>query len=101
VDDSDCVDGIKLPPQEFEVIKSLAADSRMFLVKQAERSTLCMMDLNGFDDALAVFSGTLDGVMLLDDMRAELGSDDPNVWLKPYLQRLRDNKIKSHMQSKK
>ncbi len=88
----DYVEGFKLTTTEFETIKSLAAESRMFLVKQGDRSTLCMLDLNGFDDELAVVSGSLDGVMLLDDVRAACGSDDPDVWLPLYLQKLRERK---------
>lgn len=91
-DYADYVDGFKLTPTEFETIKSLAAESRMFLVKQGDRSSLCMLDLNGFDDELAVVSGTLDGVILLDEVRDTLDSNDPDVWLQPYLKELRHRK---------
>ena len=93
-DYADYVDGFKLSPTEFETIKSLAAESRMFLVKQGDRSSLCVLDLKGFNDELAVVSGTLDSVMLLDEVRATLG-DNPDVWLQPFLKQLRARKASS------
>lgn len=93
-DYADYVDGFKLSPTEFETIKSLAAESRMFLVKQGDRSSLCVLDLKGFNDELAVVSGTLDSVMLLDEVRATLG-DNPDVWLQPFLTQLRARKVSS------
>jgi hypothetical protein len=40
-DYDDYVTGFKLTEAEFDAIKNLAPDSRTFLVKQGERSTVC------------------------------------------------------------
>ena len=59
----------------------MAEDSRMFLVKQGHRSTVCRLDLGGgFDDELAILSGSTDNLELLEQARNEAG-DDPKDWL--------------------
>jgi len=52
----------------------------MFLIKQGHQSMIGHLDLAGFDDELAILSGSIDNVELLDAITAEVG-DDPNVWL--------------------
>lgn len=74
------VEGFGLTDREFEVVKSLGSDSRMFLVKQGQNgSALVQLNLAGFDDYLAIMSGSTDNVALLDAIRSEVG-DDPNIW---------------------
>ena len=73
------IDGFKLSKQEFELIKNLADDSRMFLVKQGQKSAVCKLDLGAFDDDLAILSGSTDNVALMDAIIDEVG-DDPRVW---------------------
>jgi type IV secretion system protein VirB4 len=92
-DYTDYVEGFKLSPTEFETIKGFDLDSRMFLVKVGQRSTICRLDLGGMRDELEVISGTLDNVMLLDELRQRLGSDDPKVWMKPYLDAINERRL--------
>ena len=49
--------GFGLSAQEFEFIRSLPAHSRCFLVRQANRSVVVRLDLNGMPDMLTVLSG--------------------------------------------
>jgi type IV secretion system protein VirB4 len=91
-DIADYVDGFKLSPAEFDAIKNLDVDSRMFLVKQGDRSAVCGLNLYGFDEELAVLTGTPESVAILDQLRAELQTDDPNVWMQPFQERLRQSK---------
>jgi type IV secretion system protein VirB4 len=65
--------------QEFEFIRSLPAHSRCFLVRQANRSVVVRLDLNGMPDMLTVLSGRESSVRRLDEIRAAVG-DDPSVW---------------------
>ncbi|MGL4575141.1 MAG: VirB4 family type IV secretion/conjugal transfer ATPase, partial [Burkholderiaceae bacterium] len=88
----DYVDGFKLTETEFDTIKNLAADSRMFLVKQGERSTVCALNLYGFADELELLTGTPESVDLCEAVRRELGSDDPDIWIQPFLARLKEQK---------
>lgn len=84
-DHGDYVDGFKLTEQEFNVIKNLGEDSRLFLIKQGHRSVIARFDLKNMPDVLNIISGSLDNVELLDQIREEMG-DDPAVW-EPELQR--------------
>ena len=67
---SDYVDGFKVSPEEFDLIKNLPEAGRTLLVKQGARSVLVKLDLEGFRDELVVLSGSIDNVELLDRIRA-------------------------------
>ena len=71
--------GFGLSGQEFEFIRSLPAHSRSFLVRQANRSVVVRLDLNGMPDLLTVLSGRETTVRRLDEIRAAVG-DEPSVW---------------------
>ena len=79
-DYEDYVGGFKLSEAEFNIVRSLGENSRLFLVKQGHRSAIGRLDLAGLGDVLDVLSGTTDNVELLDRIRSRLG-DDPAVWL--------------------
>jgi type IV secretion system protein VirB4 len=83
-DHDDYVDGFKVTEQEFNIIRNLGEDSRLFLLKQGHRSAILRYDLSGMPDMLNILSGSLDNVELLDAIRAEVG-DAPVVW-EPILQ---------------
>lgn len=74
------VEGFKLSPAEFQIVKTMGEESRSFLVKQGHHSMLGRLDLSGFDDELAILSGSSDNVGLLDEIIEEVG-DDPQLWL--------------------
>jgi type IV secretion system protein VirB4 len=86
-DYDDYVRGFKLTEAEFNIVRNLGENSRLFLVKQGHRSAIGRLDLGGLSDVLDVLSGTTDNVELLDAIRAEVG-DAPEVWLPLFHQRL-------------
>ena len=88
-DYADYVDGFKLTEAEFDTIRNLAPDSRCFLVKQGERSTVCALNLYGFADELEILTGTPESVELCEHVRNELRTDDPDVWVSVFLERLK------------
>jgi type IV secretion system protein VirB4 len=79
-DYDDYVHGFKLTEAEFNIVRNLGENSRMFLVKQGHRSAIGRLDLGGLGDVLDVLSGTTDNVELLDTIRAQVG-DAPEDWL--------------------
>jgi type IV secretion system protein VirB4 len=80
-DRSDYVDGFKLTEREFELIaRELSVESRRFVVKQGHNSVVAELNLNGFDDELAVLSGRTANVELADAIRGEVG-DRREDWL--------------------
>jgi type IV secretion system protein VirB4 len=98
-DYDDYVNGFKVTPQEFHIIKNLPEEGRMFLVKQGQRSALVKLDLGGMRDELVVLSGSIDNVQLLDDIRAEVG-DEPEAWLPILLRRVAERRAKSKTTAK-
>jgi type IV secretion system protein VirB4 len=85
----DYIDGFKLTESEFEAIANNTPESRIFLVKQEHDSSLCRLNLGHLADALAVLSGNTATVLLLDQIREEVG-DDPTVWLPIFHERRKD-----------
>ncbi len=86
-DHDDYVDGFKLTEAEFNIVRSMGENSRLFLVKQGHRSAIGRLDLAGLGDVLDVLSGTTDNVELLDGIRAAVG-DDPAAWLPVFHEQL-------------
>lgn len=90
-DYDDYVGGFKVTPQEFHVIRNLPEEGRLFLVKQGQRSAVVRFDLSALPDELVVLSGSTDNVLLLDEIRAEVG-DDPGVWMPRLLARVAERR---------
>lgn len=75
----DYCDGFALTAHELDLIRTLPAQSRCFLVRQADASAVVRLDLSGMPEVLAVLSGRESTVRRLDALRAELG-DEPAAW---------------------
>lgn len=77
----DYIGGLHLSEREFSLIKEkLSPESRRFLIKQGHGSVVAELNLNGFDDELAVISGTTDNVRLLNSVTESEGHH-PEDWL--------------------
>ncbi|AIC31477.1 type IV secretion system protein VirB4 (plasmid) [Rhizobium etli bv. mimosae str. IE4771] len=88
-DRADYIDGFKLTEREFELIsREIPVESRRFIVKQGHNSVVAELNLNGFDDELAILSGRTANVELADVIRAEVG-DRRQDWLPVFQQRRR------------
>ncbi|WP_349956708.1 VirB4 family type IV secretion system protein [Rhizobium sp. ZPR3] len=85
----DYVGGFKLTEREFELVaRELSAESRRFIVKQGHNSVVAELNLNGFDDELAILSGRTANIELADAIRSELRDDgDGEAWLQMFQQR--------------
>ena len=89
----DYVKGFGLTETEFEVIKHLDEESHRFLIKQDNRSVVAWLDLDGFDDDLAILSGTSESVALLDEILRDVG-DDPADWMPEFHRRRKVRTVK-------
>ena len=69
-----------LSEREYQLIKTTDPASRFFLVKQAQNAVVARIDLSGMDQVIKVLSGTADSVLLLDEIRKDVG-DKPENWL--------------------
>ena len=83
--------GFKVSEAEFEYIRAMGEESRMFLIKQGNQSMIGRLDLRGFDDELAIFSGSLDNVELLHEIMNEVG-EDPKDWMPIFHERRKARK---------
>jgi type IV secretion system protein VirB4 len=75
----DYCDGFGLTTHEFNLIRSLPAHSRCFLVRQPDASVVVRLDLSGAPEVLTILSGREGSVRRLDMLRESLG-DDPAQW---------------------
>ncbi|MDT4813161.1 Type IV secretion system protein virB4 [compost metagenome] len=78
------IEGFKLTPAEFKLVKLLGEFSRQFVIKQGESTVTAELDLSTCPDSLLVFSGSADMAELAEEAIAKCG-DDPSVWLPHYL----------------
>jgi type IV secretion system protein VirB4 len=85
----DYLDGFNLTEREYDIIRHdmVEQNLRGFLLKQGANSTVCELNLRGFDEELAVLSGTAASVELCQRAVAQAGTD-PENWL-PVFQELR------------
>ncbi|CAB3743763.1 VirB4 family type IV secretion/conjugal transfer ATPase [Achromobacter kerstersii] len=80
----DYIDGFKLSPAVFKMVKDLPPFSRQFVVKQNESAVTAELDLASCPEALLVFSGSEDLAEIAEAAVAKHG-DDPALWLPHYL----------------
>ena len=81
------VDQFSLSDGEFEIIRTLNPSERVFLIKHGKDSVLAKLDLSGLQQFIPILSGTTTNVQILHGLMEELHSDDPDVWLPPFLER--------------
>jgi len=95
------INGFGLTETEYQTVRELPAQSRTFVLKtafrQGRRSVIARLDLAGFDDDLAVLSGSTENNDLLDRVIADVG-DDPDVWLPVFHQRRRARDAAARLQ---
>lgn len=81
---------IGLTVKEFEKLKQLPLDSRTMLIKQSGSSCFAKMDLHGYDDFLPIISGSMEGIMICEQIRREMNTDNPDIWIPELLKRLKE-----------
>ncbi|WP_336294022.1 VirB4 family type IV secretion/conjugal transfer ATPase [Bartonella sp. CB169] len=85
---SDYVEGFKLSDREFNLIQTeLTRESRRFLIKQGQSSVVAELNLRGFDNEIAILSGTTKNIELLETIMKEVG-ETPEKWLPLFQERL-------------
>ncbi|EIZ79914.1 type IV secretion system protein VirB4 [Novosphingobium sp. Rr 2-17] len=75
----DYCEGFGLSQHELDVIRTLPAHSRCFLIRQSDASVVVRLDLSGMPEVLTVLSGRESTVRKLDQLRERYG-DDPSAW---------------------
>lgn len=75
----DYCEGFGLSQHELDVIRTLPAHSRCFLIRQSDASVVVRLDLSGMPEVLTVLSGRESTVRKLDALRERYG-DAPESW---------------------
>ena len=90
-DAADYIEGFHLTEREYQLIRQeLTPGSRQFLIKQGHNSVIAELNLKGFDDELAIISGTTENVNILEKVCQQYG-DDPNIWLDKFHEARKNN----------
>jgi len=74
------VEGFGLTESEYGIVRSLGEKSRKFLIKQGHNSVVAELNLQGFEEELAVLSGNTASSLLVERLVQEQGPD-PEKWL--------------------
>jgi type IV secretion system protein VirB4 len=82
----DYIDGLKLTPREFHLVKNTPEGEGRFLIKKGAESVMAKLDLSGMDDMLAILSGSADNVEVMHQCIRERG-ERPEDWVPLFLQR--------------
>lgn len=75
----DYCEGFGLTRHELDLIRTLPAHSRCFLVRQPDASVVVRLDLSGAPEVLTILSGRESSVRRLDLLRDAVG-DEPAAW---------------------
>ncbi|WP_330178545.1 TraG/VirB4 family ATPase [Candidatus Vondammii sp. HM_W22] len=77
--EADYVEGFKLSHREYQIIREeMPEGPHRFLVKQGHNSVIAELNLQGFNDELAILSGTTDTVNLAERIIKEVGEEPSN-----------------------
>ncbi|MCC5091133.1 VirB4 family type IV secretion/conjugal transfer ATPase [Xanthomonas campestris pv. raphani] len=85
---ADYVEGFKLTDAEFDLVKSMPADSRKFVIKQGGNCAVGTLNLVGFSDELLVLSCSPDRAEVIEAVIADVG-DDPDRWVPAFVSRVK------------
>ena len=75
----DYCEGFGLTEHELDLIRTLPAHSRCFLIRQPDASVVVRLDLSGEPEVLMLLSGRESVVRKLDALRSQHG-DSPSAW---------------------
>ena len=77
-----------LSSREFNLLKTTDPGSRFFLCKQGKDVVVARIDLSGMDEAINILSGRAETIVILDQVRKEVG-EDPQKWMPIFQERVR------------
>lgn len=80
------VEGFGLTESEYRIVRSLGEKSRKFLIKQGHNSVVAELNLQGFEEELAVLSGNTASSLLVERL-VEAHGHRPDLWLSEFSRR--------------
>jgi len=76
--------------KEYQELVKLTLESRTFLIRQSRQSAFATLNLYGFEDEMAVLSGSSNNVAILDSVLNDLGDVPVEVWYPIFKERLHE-----------
>lgn len=92
---------VGLTKKEFDRVKNLDTASRVFLIKQNNKTAFARLNLNGFDDELSIFSAqaktlsAMDELLETEEYSQYILNKQPEKWLPKFFRMVR-NDVTSH-----
>lgn len=87
-------------PREFGKISAFTRYSRKILIKQGTGAVVVKLDLSGkLKYWMPVLSSTGENLSVAARIRQELGSDDPAVWVAPFLDEMLSLRVKQDLKT--
>lgn len=83
----DYVDALGLTNNEFEFIRDTPCTSRQFLIRRGRESVKAIFDLSALPEFIAVLSSNDRGVALMEEIKRELATEEPEKWVPVFMQR--------------
>jgi len=84
------INKLGLSEHEYELVKSMPDDKHYFLLNYGrgtnKESVVIRLNLEGLENVISVISARESTLILLDQIRSEVG-DDPNIWLPIFYER--------------
>lgn len=84
---ADYVDVLGLTEAEFEFIRDTPPEHRKFLIRRGNESIKAIFDLSDIPEFISVLSSNDKSVRLMNEIRQELKTDDPEQWVPIFMQR--------------
>jgi type IV secretion system protein VirB4 len=76
-----------LTSKECEFLEETAPEERKFLLRRGQESVRVVFDLGFMSEFIPVLSSNDKGVALMEEVIAELGTDEPETWVPVFMQR--------------
>lgn len=83
----DYVDGAGLSVPEFEFLRDTPPTARKMIIRRGNESIKAVFDLSDMPAFIPVLSSNDAGVALMEQVIAELGTDEPETWVPVFMQR--------------
>lgn len=94
----DSMSRFAMSPGEYEKLTGFSKYSRKVLVKQGLGAVVVKLDLSGkLKYWVPMLSSTDENLLVAARIRQELGSDDPSIWLAPFLDEMMSIQVKREL----
>lgn len=84
-DKKDYIDNLDLTTSEYLFIRDTHQSERKFLLRRGRESARIVFNLNDVSQVIPVLSGSARGVVLMEKIMAELGTQEPAQWVPEFI----------------